>query len=43
MDRRYGGLVRRLPDLAWDRLHLVVFFVARSPGGGYEVTREERR
>lgn len=40
---QYRGLVRRLPDLAWERFDLVVFFVSRSDGGGYVVRREERR
>lgn len=39
---QYRGLVQRLPDLVWERLRLVVFFVVRGDGGGYRVAREER-
>lgn len=31
--RQYRGLVKRLPRLAWARLHLVVLFVRRADGG----------
>jgi hypothetical protein len=40
-NRQYRGLVSRLPDVAWQRLGLIVFFVGRSPAGCV-VTREER-
>jgi hypothetical protein len=37
---RFQGLVSRLPRLAKERLHLVVFFVSRS-GSTYDVRSEE--
>jgi hypothetical protein len=36
-NRRYQGLVTKLPDLVWDRLRLVVYLVWRT-GSGFAVT-----
>lgn len=41
-NRQDRGLVSRLPDVAWQRLSLVVFFVTRSGDGGYIVSRVDR-
>lgn len=41
LNRRYRGLVDRLPRLAWERLGLVVFWVDRDVDGVMSVTMQE--
>lgn len=42
VNRRYRGLVNRLPQLAWERLGLVVFWVVADDGGALRVTVQSR-